>query len=89
MAKVVILGSHDCDTCAELRELIKKTGYNAEFIDMDSEEGLVKADELAKRGLVLDSDEIPSCIVDFGDRFESCDAKGLFERLKKKSAGSG
>lgn len=82
--KVVILGSHECPTCAELKEMMDKSGQDFEYVDLDSEEGLAKAEDLSKRGLRMEDFGIPKCIIDYGDKFGFCDEKDLYERLKKQ-----
>jgi len=83
-AKLVLLTSKDCETCAEMKKNIERTGREADIIVVDGEGGKERMSELKEQGLVLTSDDVPQCFYDYGEgSFAPCDAEALFEELKE------
>jgi len=82
--KIIVLGSHECATCAELKSLIDKSGEVVEYLDLDTEEGIAATKDMIARGLKLEDADIPKCIIDFGDRFGFCNEEEMYNRLKNK-----
>ena len=83
MADIVILGSDDCDTCREIKDMISNLEESVDFVDIDTDEGIDRVKQMVEKGFKLDDLTVPQCVVVYNDGIiDNCDTEGFYNRLK-------